>query len=467
MRDNDMPSVIQEPSRSIPVIRDADVVVVGGGAAGIGAAVGAARLGARTLLIERYGFLGGTATAGLMACMNGFRNEMPPPRRQVIRGLAHELAVRIAHRGGCEDPGDAAPYCLVFDVEAYKHESQELCLEAGAELLLHSYFSDAAMSDGAIQAAVVESKSGRVGIAGKVFVDTSGDADLCVRAGAPYVTAGQEGEHEAMPMGLMIRLGAVDIAGMLDYVEAHPEGFKSQYWMSPLEECRKRWEQGRQFGVSGFRECFREKSAVDRRLGLMVFRNQVVTWGGKGGTAGLDPVGLTNAEVDSRRATMELVELMRRSLPGFENCELLDTGAQIGVRETRRVLGEYQLTEDDVMQGRKFPDAVAVCVNSILSMQDGTGRVYIDHEGYDIPYGTLIPRDTDNLLVAGRCQSATRRAFGSIRGIAICMVLGQAAGIAAALAADGDGNPRNIDVPKLQRILIDEGNILDIGGQIG
>ncbi len=462
-----MHSEIQEPSRSIPVIRDADVVIVGGGPAGIGAAVGAARLGARTLLIERYGFLGGTATAGLMACMNGFRNEMPPPRRQVIRGLAHELAVRMARRGGCEDPGELAPYCLVFDVEAYKHESQELCLEAGAELLLHSYFSDVTMKGGSIRAAVVESKSGRVGVAGKVFVDTSGDADLCVRAGAPTVTAGEEGEHEAMPMGLMVRVSSVDIGKMLDYVEAHPEEFKSQYWMCPLEQCRRRWEEGRQFGVSGFRQCFREGSGKDRSLGLMVFRNQIITWGGKGGTAGLDPVGLTKGEIEARQATAELIDLMRTCLPGFENCELLDTGTQIGVRETRRVVGEYQLTEEDVLSGRKSPHAVAVCVNSILSMGDGAGRVYIDHEGYDIPYGTLIPRDTDNLLVAGRCQSATRRAFGSIRGIAICMVLGQAAGIAAALAADSDFNPRNIDVPRLQRVLIEEGNILDVGGQIG
>ena len=451
-------------SRAIPVIGQADVVVIGGGTAGIGAAVGAARQGASTVLVERYGFLGGTATAGLMTCMNGFRNELPPLRRQVIGGLAQEMVDRLRSRGACEDFGQGTPYCVVFDAEAYKHEAQRLCLEAGVNLQLHSLFLEALVSSGTIETVILGTNSGLGALRGKVFVDASGDADLSVRAGAPYVTAGQGDEPPPMPLGLMVRLANVDIPRMLDYVEEKSDEFDPLYWMCSVAECRSRWESGQQFGLSGFRRCFQEKAGIDRGIGVLVLRDQVLIWGGNGGSrCGVDALELTESENAARERTYRQWLDIRRCLPGFANCHIVQTGTQIGVRETRRVVGEYQLTEDDVLQGKKFPDAVAVSMNSILPMGDGISRIYLDHDGYDIPYRSLIPKSVGNLLTAGRCQSASRRAFGSIRGIAICMVLGQAAGVAAALAATQGGyDPRRIDVKQLQQILIDEGNILDV-----
>ncbi len=408
---------VREPAREIPVVAEAEVVVVGGGIAGMMAALAAARSGATTLLIERYGFLGGTATAGLMTSFNGFRNEHAPNHVQTVRGLAQELVDRLLAAGGaCANtqhgnfgpmqPGEC-PYAVSFDPEVLKQVGLEMLQEAGVRLMLHTLFTDALVQGRAIQAIIVENKSGRQAIQGRIYVDATGDGDLCARAGARYEKA-TGADQRLMRMTLMYR-----VAGLPD----------------PAPNERRLWING-----------------ITTRWGPSV-----------GDVDGSDAEDLTRAEIEANRALREHVAKLREQYP---QATLVAAAPMIGIRETRRIVGLYTISEEDVQSGRPQPDAIAVSSNPVPNYYGQ--RVFLEHLGFEIPYRSLVPADLDNVLLAGRCISACQPAFQSARSMAPNMAISQASGTAAALCVRSGCRPVDLDVLALQRRLVADGAVVRV-----
>jgi hypothetical protein len=406
--------VYREPSRELPVVERAEVLVAGGGLAGCVAAVAAARGGADVLLFERSGVLGGTATSGLMTSFNGFRNERPPCDLQTVRGIGQEVVDRLIAAGGASgrtahgDWGDLtpgrAPYAVSFDPEALKTVLLAMLREAGVRLRLHAVVADAVVEDGAVAGLVIESKAGREACEGALTVDASGDGDVAARAGAPVMQAGPDDER-LMAVSLMYRVAGVE-----------PERFE--------------------------------------RPRLSIGRTATIWGPGRAGVDGTDPAAVTAAQADALSEVPAHLERLRAE-PGFEQCYLVQTAAHLGVRETRRVRGEYVLTEDDALSGRRFDDVVAISSNPVPAYYGE--RRFFDHEGFDVPYRCLVPLDVDGLLLAGRCISCEQVPFQSARSMAPLMAVSQAAGAAAALCVKGGVRPRHLDVAELQRVLLEAG----------
>jgi hypothetical protein len=396
-----------------PVVGRYDVVVAGGGPSGVIAAVAAARSGADTLLIERYPFLGGNGTAGLMTCYNGFRNQRPPDALQTVKGIPAEYIAELVRLGGIADydsypkaerdvaSGDL-PYCIGFDPEAAKVASLNLIRKEGVKLRLHSWIAAPMLEGARVTGVVAESKSGRQAIAADVVVDATGDGDVAARAGAPFMSPAREGDR--MGMSLMYRLGGLP-------------------------------------------------SSIEGPYGGIRIGDRVVKWGPGLDGDGLDVESLTEAEVETRLKLWEQVEQMKRR-PGMESLYLMQTATGIGVRETRRVLGEYVVTEQDAIKGVRFPDVVAISSNPMPSYHGK--RFFFNHEGFEIPYRSLVPKKVEGLVLTGRCISCEQGPFQSARSMAPAMAIGQASGCAAALAAKGNVPPRKLDVKALQRLLLSQ-----------
>ena len=407
---------IVEKERRTPVTDEADVIVAGGGPAGVAAAIASSRLGVKTMLIERYGCLGGLATGGLVITL------VETERYGV--GVVKEAIERLDELGGSrlrkaasepntwtEGASFSGEECVNVDPELLKHVLNEMVLEAGVDLLMHSLVVGVDADGGVIKHVILEDKSGRHAVAGEMFVDATGDADLAAAAGAPY-------NHDNHPWGINIdfRFGGVDIGKEIQFKEERPEEHK------------------------GVLEGLSEHVGGRMYWGPSV-RNGVV-WGGaphKHEANGLDPRDLTMVEVEGRRAVVTGLEYVKTRMPGMEEAFLVDTSSQVGVRETRRIVGDYTLTKEDQVGGRRFEDAISS--NSL----------------FDIPYRCLIPRGVDNLLVGGRCISTTHEAQGPIRNIPPCMVTGQAAGVAAALAAKMGIQPRKLDHERVVDELVEQG----------
>ena len=411
---------LAEPAREIPVTAEADVVVVGGGPGGILAALAAAREGADTLLIERYGFLGGMATAGLMTSFNGFRNEHPPDHVQTVRGYAQELVDRLVAEGGacgCTGHGNfgdltpgECPYAVSFDPEVLKRVALEMLSEAKVRLRLHTWFAGAHTEGRRVTAAVVENKSGRQAVAGRMYVDATGDGDVAAAAGARFDRVEKSGEG-MMRMTLMYRVAGLPKPG--------PD---------------------------------------ERRLWI----NGVTTqWGpSPEGLDGSDSADLTTGEIAARRQVAEHVAKLREKCP---DAGLIDTACGIGVRETRRIVGLYTITEDDCLTGRPQEDSVAVSANPVPNYYGP--RRFFDHLGFEIPYRSLVPADLDNVLLAGRCISACQPAFQSARSMAPAMAISQASGTAAAMCVAAGCRNADLDVPALQRRIERAGAVVRVPPQ--
>jgi hypothetical protein len=405
-----------------PIVARYQVVVAGGGPSGVIAALAAARTGANTLLIERYGFLGGNGTAGLMTCYNGFRNQRPPEALQTVKGIPAEYIAEIVRLGGVADAdsypkpfhdvtkGDI-PYCVGYDPEVAKIAALNLIKKEGVTVRLHSWIAAPMLDGSRVTGVIVESKSGRQAIAADAVIDATGDGDVAARAGAPFMSPVEYGKGDRMGMTLMYRLGGV------------PSSAKGSYG-----------------GI---------------RIG-----DRVVRWGPQFLGDGLDVEDLTNAEVETRLKLWDQIEEMRKK-PGTGSLYLMETATNVGIRETRRILGEYVVTEQDAIKGTRFPDVIAISSNPMPGYHGK--RFFFDHPGFDIPYRSLVPQKVDGLLLTGRCISCEQAPFQSARSMAPAMAIGQASGCAAALAAKDDVPPRKIDVKALQELLISQKAELRMG----
>jgi hypothetical protein len=436
--------------------------VVGGGNAGCAAALAAARHGARTLLVERYGFLGGTATAAMVGPWMTFHSG----GERIVGGIAQEMVERLAARGASpghiSDSSDYVATITPFDPEAHKALLFEMMQEAGVALLLHAYLL-AGLRDagGAVRGASFATVGGVRDYEAAVTIDATADAYVAASAGVE-VRQG-DGAGRVQPASLMFRLSHVDLEQTAAYVREHPEQMRTS--LPPAARNARALT-----AVAGLYELWqraRERGDVDVPRELVSFfitpypdevsvnMTRVVD------IDPLDPDDLTRAEIEARRQTMQLVAFFRRSVPGFGAARLAATATQIGIRESRRIVGAYTLTRDDVLSGRTFEDAVARSAYPIdIHNPSGSGTTTFrlpEGASYEIPYRCLVPHSVDGLLVAGRCISTTHEALASTRLTPTVMTLGQAAGTAAALAFERGIAPRDVDARELRARLNRDG----------
>lgn len=407
------------PQKQIPVKGTYDVVVVGGGCAGWSAAVAAARNGARTLVLERFPYFGGTATASLMANIVGVRNQVRPNNLQVMKGIGQELILKLVEMGGATATRNAyvsegGPfsgkkddlfYSYAFDIEKFKYVTLKTAVDAGVEILFHVYFTDVIMENGAARGVVYVGKSGFEAVRAKVVIDASGDGDVACAAGVRF--------HQV------------------------------------VADEDKRLHDCLMMTMAGF-----DKDTVD--ISSCVHENRMTVWGPViEARNGADTKSLSDMEIEARLLAPEYAEKLKKEYRCLENAQLIDTGSLMGIRQTRFIEGEYTITGEDVMSGARFEDAIAVASNPIIAYYGY--RRFLEHEGYDIPYRCLVPKGVDGLLVAGRCMSSDQRAFESWRAMAHILSIGEAAGTAAALCAVSGTEPRKADIKTLRETLIRNG----------
>ncbi len=424
-----------EPAGQAKIVSRADVVVVGGGPAGFSAAVSAARAGASVTLVERYPYLGGLASGGMVLVLDDMCNG----REITVRGLCGEMIERMAKHGLAVYPPDEAighdpamyrkwsrwgvfdfnthtkphPICyaVAFDPDGWKRISDEMVQQAGIELRLHSWFSRTIVEDGRATGVIVETKEGRQAIMGGMVIDTTGDLDVAASAGAAFI----EG---AYMVTTVFRLGGVDTDEAERFQFEEPERFRA------IDREAKRL-------IGGSWDYWWLKTPLP---GIVWCNCPHMT-----GYDGMKVADLTRAEFEGRRRIHAMVDYIRANLPGFAKCYVVDVAPQTGVRQTRLLEGEYVVTKDDITQRVHFADSIA------------RGRDYYT------PYRSILPRNVENLLVAGRHYSATSAAQKMSREIPPCMAMGEAAGLAAAMALSSGTKLRDLDVSHLQQRLRTQG----------
>ncbi len=445
-------------------MNDIDVLVVGGGNAGCAAAIAAARHGARTMLVERYGFLGGTATASMVGPWMTFHSGS----KRIVGGIAQEIVERLQRMGGSpghlHDSSDYVATITPFDPEIHKALLFEMMQDAGVKLLLHAYFLRAIASDGKVYGATFATVAGERSYRAPVTIDATADAYVAASAGVQTQQGDERGRVQ--PASLMFRLSHVDLAKTATYVRMHPDQMRTS--LKAHERTAPALT-----AVAGLYDLWHdalqhEEVDIPRELVsffVSPYADEVtVNMTRVTNIDPLDPDDLTRAEVEARMQVMQLLEFFRKRVPGFENARLAATGTQIGIRESRRIVGEYTLTRDDVLQARHFDDAVARSAYPIdIHNPAGSGTVthrLPEGESYEIPYRCLVPANVDGLLVAGRCISTTHEALASTRLTPTVMTLGQAAGTAAALAKETGKRLRDIDAQRLRSTLVNDGVVL-------
>jgi len=394
-------------------VKEYDVVVVGAGSAGSSAAIAAARLGAKTLLVDRFGFMGGTSTA-VLDTFYAFYTPGDEPRR-VVGGVGWEVVRHLQEAGVCfERPNTyGAGTGVTYDQEALKVVWERMAMGAGVELLLHTWATGVHMDETRISGVRLWNKGGERWVEAGTVVDASGDADIAAFAGAEYEDLNTTGQVQSL--STLFRLANVDVARATETKKADlwalmRDAVESEEYVLPRQEGS--WHRTPFEGV------------------VMVHMTRIPD------VDATDPVELTYAEIEGRRQVREYHRFLRDQVPGFEKSVIVGTSPSIGVRESRRVLGDYQLTRDDVLSARRFDDEIALCGAPIEDHGPGGDTAWQYLPGgavYGIPFRCLLPRDIDGLLVAGRCFSATHDAHASARSMATCMAMGQAAGTAAAM----------------------------------
>ena len=439
------PKTIFEPARQIPLYGEYEIAVLGGGPAGIAAAVAAARAGRRTLLVERYGFLGGMGTAAGVTNFCGLHANVYGKMHRLVRGIASDLLARIDRLGGLNAPHLILGKILAqaYDTAAYKIAADDLLSACKVDILFHALGAGVVMHDGRrINALLVETKAGRQAVSARIFIDCSGDGDLAAWAGAPFEVGDNEGGM--LYPSMMFRLNGIDFERAGDAWRTIP---------ALMEEAE----------AAGTHKFPRKGAIVRPQRSQVEWRVNFTQLKRDDGCAinGLEPDDLTSGEIDGRRQAVAAFEFLR-TVPGFEKSYIVDLPPQLGIRETRRVIGGYLLSGEDVLGCASFEDSIGV--NGWPMEVHVAGDVIFkfppipESRGFnELPYRMLLPQGVDNLLVAGRCASMTHDGQSAARVSGACFAMGEAAGSAAALALSGNTIPRDIAVEKLQQTLQQQG----------
>ncbi len=433
---------VTEATRQTPIVGTYDVIVCGGGPSGLIAAVAAARNGARTLLIERYGFVGGMSTSALVTPVSEFRLGGDFH----IGGIPLELMRLAAELGGADVERESGNYPV--NDEILKLAAQRMLVAAGVTLLYHSWFSDCIVDDGRVTHVIVQNKAGRTAYQANVVVDCSGDADVVRAAGMPVVKA-----DVLQPATLWFQLGGVDTDALQGLFGDAVNGVLpvSDTIRGRLAELHAEGEIP-VFGGPWINSFFQ-----DGMVSINLLRES---------TDASDPEQFSRTEVSLRETLHQMIDVLRREFPEFRSCWLAKSGIQTGVRETYHIVGEYHLTKADITTPKAFPDTVAKGAHVIDIHEpdsiEQTEFVY-PKRAYNIPLKCLIPVGSVNLLTAGRSLSADGPGFGSARVMATCMAMGQGAGTAAALCVRHGWTIGELDTTVLRATLIDQGAIVDIG----
>jgi hypothetical protein len=433
------PRHVVEPSRRTPIYGEFDVVVIGGGPAGLMAAAAAARTGRSTILMERYGFLGGAGTAGGLSTFCGLHAKVHDEHRRVIHGLADELLERLTTLDGLAQPHltiNDGITAQAFDISSYKFAADELVVSSGATILFHALAVGVVLADpGRIDAVLFESKSGRAAVRGRMFIDASGDADVAAWSGVGY-----EKSPALMYPSLMFRINGVDAAAAGE---------------APWRTVERLMAEAERSGTHTFP---RKKPIVRPQRNPLEWRANLTQLSNPDGSAvdGTDVGQLTHGELTGRQQVFDAFGFIRDHTPGFEQSYIVDLAPQIGIRETRRIVGQYQLTEDDVLDCAEFEDTIGVNGWPVEAHVAGTVefRWQRDPRGFNqLPFRMIVPEQVDNLYVIGRCASMTQGGQSSARVTGPCFAMGEAAGTAADLALASDVAGGAIDVVELQRRL--------------
>ncbi len=443
-----------------------DVVIIGGGPAGTVAAIASARSGARTLLVEQNGYLGGMLTmAG-----TGPQMTFHAGNTQVVQGIAEEIVARMVREGfspgHMEDFVGYASSVTPFDAEGMKLILETMVKEAGADLLYHTVYTGCEWEDRKICKVRLYAKQGFFDVSASVFIDASADADLATHAGIGSVY-GREEDHLAQPMTMNVKVGNVDRDKMIEYIKNNSDDMLETIPFERLKLIPRSGMQGAYSVISKAKE--KGEFPIDRDMVLCFETNNpgeyILNMSRIIKKSALDSFDLTEAEIEGRKQAHAIVAFMRKYIPGFENAVIVTTGPHIGIRESRKINGAYRLTASDLLQNKMFEDAIAMggYPIDIHSPDGGTMEHHYLKKGswYSIPYRCLYTNELDNLLVAGRCISATHEACAAVRVTPILMAISEGAGTAAAIAAKQGISVASIDVAQLQNLLKDHGAFLE------
>lgn len=452
-----------------------DVVVAGGGTAGAIAAIAAARTGARTLVVERYGGLGGALALGM-----NLLGAVDAEGYWALGGIGRELVDRLGPAGGATaatlDPQFGS--VLSHDAELLKLHLLQMAVDADVDMLLHATTLDVVHGPTGPAGLRVVTKRGMEYVGARALVDCTGDADVAASAGAQF-SVGRPGDRRAQPASRIFRVGGVDMERVWEYLSAHPEDLEPPKGWSGGTYDVERLRATPGATVEAFGALIRRaREAGDwhiprYRLGIYTFPGRTdvgVNVTRAQGVDGTDPDDLTRAEVETSLQMLQVLDFLRGYVPGFERAHIVSTPYQVGIRETRHVHGSYVLQQKDVLSGRDFADQIGrgAYPLDVHDVESGKGGSTLNpiQRSFGIPLRTLLPEGTPNIAVAGRSISATHEAAGSIRGQAVCMVTGHAAGVVAALAAGRGQSPHEIDSTEVQETLRKQHALLDRGEHI-
>lgn len=491
-----MPVVMDKEKRTV----QKDVLVVGGGTAGFVAAIAAARNGASVLLIEQHDHLGGTHSGGMVMMIRSMRHMKAPSTiqekklmvtgyessfedEQLVRSIAQEYIDRMLVIGSAWGQKGQAATRQMFDPEIAKWVIEQMVQEAGVEVWLNTQATDVLMDGNTVTGVVIESLHDYIEIHAGVTIDTTGDGEIAAAAGAQYEKGSPEdGRHQ--PLSLYFAIGGVNLQKTLDYMRDHPDEFGRDY----VEKSLQLRSENKPFTMMPFKEQVREalkKGEYPLPYGIKTIDPDAIMYvvrtmfrNGKFrydftyhnmdmayNIDGTDRVELSKATLAMRELANKMAIFYRNYVPGYEDSYLAYTAQSVGVRDTRRIVGDYTLTDDDVLQGRTFEDGIGR-YGSVMDVHDKSGKksvslVAVGGSGwFHIPFRSLLPKGINNLLVAGRCISAEYNALGSVRSQAASMVTGQAVGTAAALSVKGNGTPRDLPIAKLQSVLSSQDQII-------
>jgi hypothetical protein len=416
---------IEDPARKTPVTKEVDVLV-GGGMAGAGAAIAAGRMGASTLLVEYFGCLGGNATNGLVNKFCGYITS-GPEKFQVVKGIGGDVIQALIDRGGASSVSNA-----VFNPEILKRVLDQMMIDSGAQLLYYTHMLEPIVDQGAVVGVVVHNKSGRQAILAKRVIDCTGDGDVCAAAGVPFELGDGQGTFQQTDLCFHV-------------VNASPDFDPST--VTPTAAAAIEAGEATRYGIT---------RAACITQNIMIPGAYWFNWNGIGFPVnGVDPEHLTQAAIRGRQSSVGLMRFLRERVAGMEHADIIETAAKIGIRETRRMCGEYTLTGEAVLAGKKFDDGIGACAWPIERVTV-TGRTFVYLKGddfYTIPYRCLVPQGVENLLMAGRFISASHEAQASVRVMGPAVVMGHAAGTAAVLSIKEKVFPRKLNIGILRREL--------------